>query len=138
MKKLKIFKIKNIAKTLFICFFLLNHNKANAQASTINIQGTGSTNTITNNSATIVDNGITISANGTISGFVVTITDSYQSGDVLAYNTSTGGALPTGITVQTFNTTTRSLVFQGSATASVWQNILRNVTLTELYLMVIV
>jgi hypothetical protein len=123
-------------KFLLILFTLFNFNFLVAQtspASSVSISGNSSTNTISNNTATIVDNGITISANGTINGFIVTITDSYQSsgtGDVLAYNTSTGGSLPTGIIVQTFNTTTRSLVFQGSATASVWQNILRNVTLS--------
>ncbi len=103
---------------------------APAAANAINIQGSTSTNTITNNQASIVDNGLTVSSNGLISGFVVTITDSYQSGDVLAYNTSTGGVLPAGISVASFNNTTRSLVFTGSAIGSDWQRILRNVTLT--------
>jgi hypothetical protein len=103
---------------------------APAAANSVNIQGTGSTNTITNNQASIVDNGLTVSSNGLVSGFIVTITESYQSGDVLAYNTSTGGALPAGISVASFNTTTRSLVFTGSAIGSDWQRILRNVTLT--------
>lgn len=103
---------------------------APAAANTVNIQGTTTTNTITNNQASIVDNGLIVSSNGLISGFIVTITDSYQSGDVLAYNTSTGGALPAGISVAAFNTTTRSLVFSGSAIAADWQRILRNVTLT--------
>ena len=102
---------------------------APSAASTANITGNTSTNSITNNSASIVDNGITVSSNGTINGFIVTITDSYQTGDELAYNTTTGGALPTGISVLSFNTTTRSLVFTGSAIAADWQSILRNVTL---------
>lgn len=103
---------------------------APSAASTTNITGNSSTNTITNNSASIVDNGISVSSNGTINGFIVTITDSYQTGDVLAYNSTTGGALPASISVASFNTTTRSLVFSGSAIGSDWERILRNVTLT--------
>lgn len=82
---------------------------APAVANSVNIQGTGSTISITNNQASIVDNGITVSSNGLINGFIVTIIDSYQTGDILAYNVSTGGSLPAGITVAPFNTTTRSL-----------------------------
>jgi hypothetical protein len=103
---------------------------APAAASAVNVQGSASTNSITNNQAAFVDNALTVSSNGAVTGFIVTITDSYQSGDVLAYNSATGGALPAGITVASFNTTTRSLVFSGTAIGADWQRILRNVTLT--------
>jgi len=99
----------------------------NAQTATqTNISGTNSTTTITNNTASVVDPNITLTANGTISGFTVSITGSYTTGDVLGYN----GTLPTGVTAATFNTATRSLVFSGTTTAANWQALARNITLT--------
>lgn len=99
---------------------------ASAQtASQANVSGTTSINTITNNTASVVDAGLSLTANGTISGFTVTITGSYTSGDVLSYT----GSLPSGITAVSFNTTTRSLVFNGTTTAANWQALLRTVTL---------
>ncbi len=99
---------------------------ASAQtASQANVSGTNSTNTITNNTASVVDAGLTLTANGTISGFTVTITGSYTSGDILAYT----GTLPSGVSAASFNTTTRSLVFSGTTTAANWQTLLRTVTL---------
>ncbi len=99
---------------------------ASAQtASQANVSGTTSINTITNNTASVVDAGLSLTANGTISGFTVTITGSYTSGDVLSYT----GSLPSGITAVSFNTTTRSLVFNGTTTTANWQALLRTVTL---------
>lgn len=99
---------------------------ASAQtASQANVSGTNSTNTITNNTASVVDAGLTLTANGTISGFTVTITGSYTSGDILAYT----GTLPSGVSAASFNTTTRSLVFSGITTSANWQTLLRTVTL---------
>lgn len=99
---------------------------ASAQtASQASVSGTTSVNTINNNTASVVDAGLSLTANGTISGFTVTITGSYTSGDVLSYT----GTLPSGITAVAFNTTTRSLVFNGTTTAANWQTLLRTVTL---------
>lgn len=99
---------------------------ASAQTATsANVSGTTSTNTINNNVATVVDAGLTLTANGTITGFTVTITGSYTSGDILDYT----GSLPSGVTAASFNTTTRSLVFSGSTTAANWQTLLRTVRL---------
>lgn len=99
---------------------------ASAQtASQANVSGTTSVNTINNNTASAVDAGLSLTANGTISGFTVTITGSYTSGDILSYT----GSLPSGITAVAFNTTTRSLVFNGTTTAANWQTLLRTVTL---------
>src|SRR5690606_10166040 len=68
-------------------------------ATTVNVSATSSVNTISNNVATVVDPGFTITSNGTISGFIVSITDSYTSGDLLAYS----GALPSGVSAAAFN-----------------------------------
>lgn len=102
---------------------------APSAANSVNISGSSTINNITNNVPTIVDNSLSMSSNGTVSGCIATITESYQSGDVLEYNTATGGALPAGISVAPFNATTRSLVFSGSALAADWEKILRNVTI---------
>lgn len=112
------------------CFFVLamfvtGMNYAQTAASSMDITGSTSTNTISNNTVSYVDNSIVVTANGTINGFIVTITDSYTSGDVLSYT----GSLPSGVSAITFNTSTRSLVFNGSATAAQWQDLLRRVTL---------
>lgn len=94
-------------------------------ATTVNVSATSSVNTISNNVATVVDPGFTITSNGTISGFIVSITDSYTSGDLLAYS----GALPSGVSAAAFNVDTRSLVFTGITSAENWQALLRTVTL---------
>ena len=114
---------------LKIClsFFLVNsiflaHSQT---ASTVTISGSSSTNTISNNTATAVDNTIVVNANGNITDFTVSITDSYTSGDVLSYT----GSLPSGISFTSFNTTSRSIVFSGTTSAANWQDLLRRVTL---------
>jgi uncharacterized protein (TIGR02145 family) len=114
-------------RLLFLSLLLLSFTtQVFAQiATTVNLTGTASTLSIPNNVATVVDDALVLSANGILTDFTVTITGSYVIGDVLAYN----GSLPTGISAVTFNTTTRSLVFEGSANASVWQEFLRRVTL---------
>lgn len=100
-------------------------NYAQTAASQMDVTGSTSTNTISNNTVSYVDNSIVVTANGTINGFIVTITDSYTSGDVLSYT----GSLPSGVSATAFNTSTRSLVFTGSTTAANWQDLLRRVTL---------
>lgn len=101
-------------------------------ATTVTVGGTSGSQTITNAVASVVDANLTVTADGSISGFIVTITDSYKAtasdtqGDVLSSTVT----LPSGVTVAPFNETTRSLVFSGSATASEWQAILRGVQLT--------
>ncbi len=91
------------------------------------VTGTIAPNTINNNTATVVDDGLLVTSNGTITGFTVTITSDYTDGDILGFT----GALTNGITVAPFNTTSRSLTFSGTAAASVWQSLLRTVTLTS-------
>lgn len=63
-------------------------NYAQTAASQMDVTGSTSTNTISNNTVSYVDNSIVVTANGTINGFIVTITDSYTSGDVLSYTGS--------------------------------------------------
>jgi hypothetical protein len=94
-------------------------------ASQVSVTGTGTIATVPNNVATVVDPNLVISANGNITGFTVTITGSYTNGDILGYN----GALPPGITASSFNTATRSIQFSGTASPTVWQDLLRRVTI---------
>ena len=132
--KLHYLNTSNYCKTskqigFFFCIFLLAFlsNKAFSQsaATQMDITGNNSVNTISNNVASYVDPTISVTANGTINGFIVTITDSYFAGDILTYT----GALPSGISAVVFNTTTRSLVFNGATSAANWQDLLRRVTL---------
>lgn len=95
-------------------------------ATTVNVSGTGTTLNLQNNVATIVDANFNLSANGNITGFTISITDSYTSGDILDYT----GALPSGVSAAPFNTSTRSLVFSGTTSASNWQTLLRTVRLS--------
>ncbi len=89
------------------------------------VTGNINPNTINNNVATIVDNALLVTSNGMITGFTVTITSDYTDGDILGYT----GTLPSEIIVAPFNTTSRSLTFTGTASASIWQTLLRTVTL---------
>jgi hypothetical protein len=99
-----------------------------ASASTsFGISGTTSAVSTTNNTATVVDNALVVTANGTINGFTVTITGDYTDGDVLGYTTS----LPSGVSALSFDVTSRSLYFTGSASAADWQTLLRSVTFTS-------
>ncbi len=112
---------------LFMSLMLLSFSsKVFSQiATTVNLYGNASTLTITNNVATVVDDALVIEANGTLTDFTVSITGSYVLGDVLSYN----GSTPSGISASTFNTTTRSIQFTGTASVLVWQEFLRRVTL---------
>lgn len=95
-----------------------------AQSATqVDVTGTTTTNTISNNVSTVVDPNLVVSSNGTINGFIVTITGTYMSGDVLTYT----GTLPSGVTATAFSSLTHSLVFSGSTTAANWQTLLRTV-----------
>jgi hypothetical protein len=116
--------IKNTTYILLITLFFVS--TVFSQATSINVDGTSSTLTITNAVQSTVDPLLTITANGDITAFIVTITGSYSAGDVLSYT----GVLPSGITVSTFNTTTKSLVFTGTTSAANWQVLLRTVTIT--------
>jgi gliding motility-associated-like protein len=97
-----------------------------AKAQSLTISGTGSTLSLVKNVQTVVDPGITITSSENITNFTVSITDSYQSGDVLGYI----GTLPLGIQASAFNTTTLSIIFTGTLSAAEWQAFLRRVTLT--------
>lgn len=94
-------------------------------AASISITGSGTANSIVNNAATAIDASLSISAQDNITDFTVSISDSYITGDILSYT----GSLPSGVTTTGFNTTTRSIVFKGTKTASEWQEFLRRVTL---------
>jgi hypothetical protein len=96
-------------------------------STSVSITGTSGVNAMTSNVATVVDAGINVSSgnSGNISGFTVSISENYTAGDVLGYT----GSLPTGISTSGFNTTSRSIVFVGNASAATWQSFLRTVTL---------
>jgi hypothetical protein len=93
-----------------------------AAATTATLTTTGSTS-VTNNVTTSIDPGITVTSNGSLTGFSVSITNNYTTGDELSYT----GSLPSGVTAAAFNTTSRSIVFSGTASASDWQDLLRRV-----------
>ncbi|MEN9440509.1 MAG: hypothetical protein RLZ33_585, partial [Bacteroidota bacterium] len=124
-----IFRTNSIVKTALMMMSLIFISSLNlvaqSAATSVDVTGTSTTNTITNNTATFVDPNLNVTSNGSINGFVVTITDSYTTGDILSYT----GSLPSGVTAAAFNTTTRSLVFSGSTTAANWQTLLRTVRL---------
>lgn len=125
-KTLLIASLKNwfvgLTITVVALFFVVHRSYAQS-ASTITVVGTSTVNSIQNATATFVDPGLVISANGTIEGFRVIITSSFTSGDELNYT----GTLPSGISASPFNTTTKSLNFNGTTTAENWQALLRTV-----------
>jgi hypothetical protein len=92
-------------------------------ATTLSITGTSAQLSVVNNTATVVDAGLLVTGNGNITGFSVTISENYTSGDILDYT----GALPPGVYAAAFNTVSKSLVFSGSATPAAWQALLRTV-----------
>ncbi len=110
----------------FILFLVLIPNIILGQATSINLSGTTSTLSVSGNTWTKVDPNLTITANGNITGFRVQISQTYISGASGDQLRSTA-TLPSGITVNTFNTTTGILVFNGTTTASNWETILRGV-----------
>ncbi len=110
----------------FILCLVLIPNIVLGQATSVNLNGTTSTLSVSSNTWTKVDPNLTITANGNITGFRVQISQTYisgASGDQLRSTVT----LPSGITVNTFNTTTGILVFNGTTTASNWETILRGV-----------
>jgi hypothetical protein len=113
--------------SLSLLFLGLSLHSLYAQnsATQATLLGSSNTSTINNNEATVVDPNLTLSANGNITDFTVSITDSYTSGDVLGYT----GSLPSGITASSFDANTRSIRFTGTASASVWEEFLRRVTI---------
>ena len=96
---------------------------APTSATTLSITGTAAQLSVVNNTATVVDAGLLVTGNGNITGFSVTISENYTSGDILDYT----GALPSGVYAAAFNTVSKSLVFSGSATPAAWQALLRTV-----------
>lgn len=96
-------------------------------STSLNVSGTSSTISINNNTATVVDGSLAVTGSGNISGFAVSISENYSNGDVLGYT----GSLPSGVTTTGFRTQSRSIVFNGSASAAAWQALLRTVTLTS-------
>lgn len=68
--------------SLFIGFFSFFNLKAQT-ATQVDVTGTTTTNTISNNVSTVVDPNLVVSSNGTINGFIVTITGTYMPGDML-------------------------------------------------------
>jgi hypothetical protein len=80
---------------------------------------------VTNNTAAAVDPNLTMSFTGNLTGFTVTISQNYTSGDVLSYT----GTLPSGVTTSGFNTQRRSITFSGTTSAANWQTFLRTVTI---------
>lgn len=97
-----------------------------AKSQTLTISGTNAVNSIVKDVQTVVDANITIASNqDDIANFTVSISDSYQNGDVLSYT----GTLPSGVFTSGFNTTSRSITFSGTASPAVWQGFLRRVTI---------
>ncbi len=108
-----------------LLIMLFAHSSFSQQASQINITGSTDIDTISVGVFNVVDDQLSIVSNGLIEGWTVTITGSYTAGDELSYN----GALPGGVTASAFNTATRSIQFTGNVSASVWQELLRRITI---------
>lgn len=109
-----------------IFYFLLVFHSVLAQAQ-ISVSGANAATTINAATATAVAPDITVTAGTMVTDFTVSIIDSYSPSDVLSYS----GTLPSGVVAEPWSTTTRSLVFKGSASASQWQSFLRTVTITS-------
>ncbi len=100
-------------------------NPAPSGTTSPSITISGATLNVTNNTATAVDPALTMSFSGNLTGFTVTISENYSSGDVLSYT----GSLPSGVTTSGFSTQRRSITFTGTTSAANWQTFLRTVTL---------
>ena len=96
------------------------------QATSVSLGGSSSTLSMSHNTWTKVDPNLTLTANGTINGFRVQISQAYASGASGDQLRSTA-TLPSGVSVSAFNTTTGILIFNGTASASDWQTVLRGV-----------
>lgn len=114
---------RSCLQLLIALCFLFNNFELLAQ---LTISGSSATTSITASSATVVSPDISITSSQNITDFTVSIIDSYSTNDQLGYT----GILPSGVTAGTWNTTTRSIVFKGTKTASEWQEFLRRVTIT--------
>jgi gliding motility-associated-like protein len=115
---------KRINYLTFLFFFISTISQVKAQ--NLVVSSSTSLRNIVATEATIVDPNIQIANSENIEDFTISITDSYTSGDSLSYT----GALPTGITYIGFSTVNRSISFIGEASAAVWQDLLRRVTIT--------
>lgn len=73
--------------------------------------------------ATFVDQNLILYSNGNITDTRVTVSGFFQTGDVLSYT----GALPSGVTAGTYNSSTGVLSFSGTTSAANWQALLRTV-----------
>ncbi len=92
------------------------------------VQGSsGSINYTLKSTAVTVDNALTISSAASIADARVTISDNFQSGDVLGFSS---GSLPTGVT-GSYNATTGTLSFTGSITQAQLQTLFRTVTFSS-------
>lgn len=114
---------KNLTAFITVILLTITTFSVAQNASTVNVSGTTATQNISNNVAMVVDANLVITSDGNITGFTAMITGSYTSGDILDYT----GALPSGITAGSFNTTRRSLQFSGTTSAANWQALLRTV-----------
>ncbi|MCF8319165.1 MAG: hypothetical protein K9H63_02520, partial [Sphingobacteriaceae bacterium] len=111
---------------LLVAFSGILVNNAFSQG-TASITGSGSVLTVSANSASVVDPDIVVTTSSDLTGCKVSITGGYvpgSTGDILDIQ----GSLPTGIT-QSYDNTRGILSFSGTAAASVWQELLRRVTL---------
>jgi len=109
---------------LLLCSFATIRVTAQV-ANQVSITGSGTPGTIQNNVSSLVDPNIVISANGTITDFRISITGSFTTGDILELT----GTVPAGLAVSAFSAPTRSLLISGTASAAVWQDVLRRVSL---------
>lgn len=110
------------------CFALLSVLSSEVLAQTANnpVAGTGTTLSIQSGSGVqVVDNGIALFA-GNYSGFIVSISTGFQSGDVLAYT----APLPGGVTAS-YNATAGVLTFTGNANETQYAALLNSVTLNS-------
>ena len=118
---------KSASKLVLITFFLAVLIQNAFSQGTSSISGTGTVLEVSANSASVVDPYILVSTPADLTGCKVSITGGYvtgATGDIL----DIVGSLPTGIT-QSYDNTRGILSFSGTASASVWQELLRRVTL---------
>lgn len=118
---------KSVIFTFLSLLFLHFDMNAQNNLSKNDLASNSSIKVLEKNLKSYVDPSIVVTGNGPISGFVVTITGNYFSGDILSY----AGALPPGISLTPFNASTKSLVFNGSTSVANWQNIMRSVALEK-------
>ena len=118
---------KSVIFTFLSLLFLHFDMNAQNNLSKNDLASNSSIKVLEKNLKSFVDPSIVVTGNGPISGFVVTITGNYFTGDILSY----ADALPPGISLTPFNASTKSLVFNGSTSVANWQNIMRSVALEK-------